>query len=135
MLELIPFGALVLDTTQSLTYITIPNHPNFFYPNHVQECSSTVPPMSSRYFIHSMMCPTQYGKTHYLKQCVEGSCNICGGLSVWSDCIHESEDQAFGNAYVEKKNYQYETYQLHGGKESRNIKLVTSQVTSCTLSW
>ena len=44
------------------------------------------------------------------------------------ECTHESEDQAFGNAIVEKQNYQYETYQLHDGKESRKIKLVTSQV-------
>ena len=35
--------------------------------------------------------------------------NDCGGPSLWSDCIHESEDQAFGNAIVEKQNYQYET--------------------------
>ena len=101
----------------------------FLHPNHVQECSSTVPPMSYRYFIHNMMCPRQDGQTHYLKQCVEGSCNNCSGLSLWFDCIHESEDQAFGNAIVKKQDYQYKTYQLHDGKESRNIKLVTSQVT------
>ena len=46
----------------------------------------------------------------------------------YSHCIHESEDQAFDNAIVEKQNYQYETYQLHDGKESRKINLVTSQV-------
>ena len=82
-----------------------------------------------------MMCLRQYRKTHYLKQCAEGSCKNCGGISLWFDCIDESEDQAFGNAIVKKRNYQYETYQLHDGKESRKIKLVTSQVTSCTLSW
>ena len=82
-----------------------------------------------------MMCSRQDGKKHYIKKCVEGSCNICGGLSLWSNYIHESEYQAFENAIVEKQNYQYETYQLHNGKESRKIKLVTSQVTSCTLSW
>ena len=76
------------------------------------------------------MCPRQDGQTHYLKQCVDGSCNNFGGLSLWFDCIHESEDQAFGNAIVEKQNYQYETYQLNDGKESRKIKLVTSQVNS-----
>ena len=66
------------------------------------------------------------GHTYYLKQYVEGSCNNCGGLSLWSNCIHESEDQAFGNAIVDKKNYQCETYQLHDGKEINKIKLVTS---------
>ena len=83
---------------------------------------------STANFIHSLMCPRQDGQTHYLKQCVDASWNNYGGLSLWSDCIHESEDQAFRNAIVEKKNYQYETYQLDNGKESRNIKLVTSQV-------
>ena len=104
----------------------------FLHPNHVQECSSTIPPMSSRYFIHNIMCLRQDGNTHYLKQCVEGSCNKCGGLSLWSECIHESEDRPFENTNVEKQNYQYETYQLHDGKEIRNIKLVTSQVTMYT---
>ena len=78
------------------------------------------------------MCLRQDGHTYYLKQCVEGSCNKYGGLSLWSDCIHESEDQPFGNTIFEKQNYQYETYQLHDGKESRKIKLVTSQVTMYT---
>ena len=101
-----------------------------------------VSPMSSRDFIHPIMCMRQDGKTHYLKQCVEGSCNNYGGLSLWSDCGPESEDQAFGNAIFENQNFQYETYQLHDGKERGKIKLVTSQVsiymnnihlTKCTL--
>ena len=74
------------------------------------------------------MCLRQDGKTHYLKKCVDGSCKNCGGISLWSDCIHESEDQAFRNAIVEKQNYQSERYKLHDGKERRKIKLVTSQV-------
>ena len=65
-----------------------------------------------------------------LKQCVDSSCNNCGGLSLWSDYIHESEDQAFENAIVEKQNYHYETYQLNDGKESRKIKLVNSYINS-----
>ena len=59
------------------------------------------------------MCLRKDGNTYYLKQCVEGSCNKCGGISFF---IHESEDQPFGNTIIEKQNYQYETYQLHDGK-------------------
>ena len=88
-----------------LYYHTFARIRHFFHPNHVNECSSTIPPMSSRDFIHRIMCPRQDGKTHYLRQCVEGSCNNCGGISLWSDCIHESEDQAFRNAIVQKQNY------------------------------
>ena len=109
-----------------LYYHTFAHIRHFLHPNHVQEYSSTVLPMSSRDFIHSMMCLRQDGQTHYLKQCLEGSCKIYGGLSLWSDCIHESEDQALGNEIAKKQNYQYETYHLHDGKESKNIKLVTS---------
>ena len=69
---------------------------------------------------------------YYNKQCVYGTCNNCGGLSLWIDCIHESEDHAFGHTIVEKQNFQYETYQLHNEKESKKIKLVTSQVTMYT---
>ena len=67
------------------------------------------------------MCPRQYGQTRYLKQCVDSSCNNCGGLSLWSDCIHESEDQPFKNTIVEKQNYQYETYQLHDRKKAGRL--------------
>ena len=70
------------------------------------------------------------GRHITLKKSVDGSSNNCGGLSLCSGCIHGSEDQAFGNAIVEKQNYQYETYQLNDGKERRKIKLVTSQVNS-----
>ena len=55
-------------------YHTFSHVRQFLHLNHVQEFSSTVPPMSSRDFIHSIMCMRQDGKTHNLKQCVEGSC-------------------------------------------------------------
>ena len=64
-----------------LYYHTFAHIRHFLHPNHVQECSSTVLPISSRYFIHSIMCSRQDGQIHYLKQCVDGSCNNCGGLS------------------------------------------------------
>ena len=48
-------------------YHTFAHICHFLHPNHVQECSSTIPPMSSRYFIHSIMCPRQDGQTYYLK--------------------------------------------------------------------
>ena len=85
-----------------LYYHTFARIHDFMHPNDVQECPSTVPPMPSRDFIHSIMCLRKNGKTHYLKKCEEVSCNHCGGLSLWSDCIHESEDQTFGNA-IDKK--------------------------------
>ena len=65
-----------------LYYHTFAHIRHFLHPNHVQECSSTVPPMSARYFIHSIMCLRQDGETYYLKQCVEGSCNKCGGIKL-----------------------------------------------------
>ena len=76
---------------------------------------------STANIIRSMMCLRQDGKTHYLKQCVESFCKNYGGLSLWSDCIHESEDQAFEKANVKKQNYQYMTYHLHDGKESKKL--------------
>ena len=42
-----------------LYYHTFAHIRRFLHPNHVQECSSTVPPISSIDFIHSLMCPRQ----------------------------------------------------------------------------
>ena len=51
-----------------LYYHTFAHIRHFLHPNHVQECSSTIPPMSSRDFIHSITCLRQDGKTHYLNK-------------------------------------------------------------------
>ena len=75
------------------------------------------------------MCPRLDGKTYYAKQCLDGTCNICGGKSLWSECIHDNEDNPFGNTIVDKKNFKWDIYQLHDGKQSRKIKLLTSHVT------
>ena len=101
----------------------------FLHPNHVQECSSITPPLSSRDFLHTIMCLRRDGHAYYSKQCLDGTCNICGGQSLWSQCIHENEDHPFENTLVEKQNFTWDIYQLHDGKQSRKIKLLTSQVT------
>ena len=56
-----------------LYYHTFAHIHHFLHPNHLQECSSIVSPMSSRDFIHIMLCLRQDGQTHYLKQCVDSS--------------------------------------------------------------
>lgn len=75
------------------------------------------------------MCLRQDEHTYYIKQCLDGTCNICGGLSLWSECIHDNEYHPLGKRIVDRHNFAYEIYQLQDGKESRKIKLVTSQVT------
>ena len=93
------------------------------HPNHVQECSSITPTISSRDFLHTIMCPRRDGQAYYAKQCLDG------GQTLWSQCIHENEDHPFANIIDEKKTFTWEIYQLHDGKQSRKIKLLNSQVT------
>ena len=56
----------------------------FLHPNHVQECSSITPPISSKDFLHTIMCMRRDNQAYYAKQCLDGTCNICGGKSLWS---------------------------------------------------
>jgi len=101
---------------------------HFLHPNHVQECSSITPPISSRDLLHTIMCLRRDGQAYYAKQCLDGTCNICGGQSLWSQCIHDNEYHPFVNTIVEKQNFTWEIYHLHDGKHSRKVKLLTSQV-------
>ena len=63
------------------------------------------------------MCPRRDGQAYYAKRCLDGTCNICGGQSLWSQCIHENEAHPFTNTIVENKNFRWEIYQLHDGNE------------------
>ena len=69
----------------------------------MQECSSITQPISSRDLLHTIMCPRRDKQEYYAKQCLDGTFNICGGQSLWSQCIHENEDHPFVNTIVVKK--------------------------------
>ena len=49
-------------TDFDIYYHTFSHMHHFLHPNHVQECSSTILPMSSRDFIHSIMCLRKDGR-------------------------------------------------------------------------
>ena len=101
----------------------------FLHPNHVQECSSITPPILSRDFLHTIMCRRRDMHAYYAKQCLDGTCNICGAnhygvsASMRMRIIH-SQIQL-----LKRKNFTWEIYQLHDGKQSRKIKLLNLQVT------
>ena len=91
-----------------LYYHTFAHTDHFLHPNHVQECSSIVPPMSSKDFIHSIMCPRQDGQTHYLKQCVEG-------IAFMRVNIKHSRMQLSGSRTISMRHISY----MMGKKEGR----------------
>ena len=98
------------------------------HTNHVQDCSLTIPPTSSREFIHSIMCNRPEGKTYYVKSCLGGTCSNCAAMTLLSQCIHESGDNEFGNMVTYMKSFKYIIYEIVPGKERKKIQLVTSQV-------
>ena len=98
------------------------------HTNHVQDCSLTIPPTSSREFIHSIMCNRPEGQTYYAKSCLDGTCSNCAGMRLLSQCMHESGDSEFGNMIIDMKSFKYVSYEIVPGKESKKIQLVTSQV-------
>src|SRR5713226_4482194 len=98
------------------------------HTNHVQDCSLTIPPTSSREFIHSIMCNRPEGQTYYAKSCLDGTCSNCAGMELLSQCMHEIGDNEFGNMVTDMKSFKYISYEIVPGKERKKIQLVTSQV-------
>ena len=63
----------------------------------VHECSTTLPPTSSREFIHSILCRTTEGCTFYQRPCVDGTCPRCGGMAFLDKCIHVTDEHEIGD--------------------------------------
>ena len=62
----------------------------------VQEFSTTMPPTSSRYFIHSILCRRIEGCAFYQRPCVDGTCPRCGGMEFFEKCIHVTGEHELG---------------------------------------
>lgn len=76
------------------------------------------------------MCNRAEEQTYYARACLDGTFSDCGGMSLLSQCIHESGDREFGNMMIDMKSFKYITYAVGPEKESKKIKLVTSQVSN-----
>ncbi len=93
------------------------------HTNHVQDCSPTIPPTSSREFIHSIMCNRPEGKTYYEKYCLDGTCSNYAGMALLSQCMHESGDNEFGNMVIDMKSFKYISYEIGPRKERKKIRV------------
>ena len=102
----------------------------FLHNTLVQECSTTLPPTSSREFIHSILCRRTEGCTFYQRPCVDGTCPRCGGMAFLDKCIHVTDEHELGRNEVNLQSFKYVTYDISGGNERRKIQLVTSQVSN-----
>ena len=92
----------------------------------VHECSTTFPPMSSRYFIHIILCRRTKGYTFYQRPCVDGTCLRCGGMEFLDKFIHVIDEHELGRHEVNLYSFKYVTYDITGGNERKKIQLVTS---------
>ena len=102
----------------------------------MQECSSILPPTTSREFIQTILCSRPEGCTYYQKTCLYGTCPRCVGMSLLSKCVHVSDDHELGQMEVNSQRFQYVMYDFEGGKSGRKIQLVSTQVSSeCTIKY
>ena len=97
----------------------------------VQECSTTLPPTSSREFIHSILCRRTEGCTFYQRPCIDGTCPRCGGMAFLDKCIHVTDEHELGRHEVNLHSFKYVTYDIGGGNEETKynwslLRLVTS---------
>lgn len=74
------------------------------------------------------MCNRPEGKMYYEKSCLDGTCSNCGGMTLLSQCDHESGDNEFGNMVIDMKSFKYMSYEIGPGKKRKKIQLVTYQV-------
>ena len=65
---------------------------------------------------------------YYAKACLDGTWSNCSGMTLLSQCDHESGDNEFGNMVINMKSFKYICYDIGPGKESNKIQLVTSKV-------
>ena len=96
----------------------------------MQEYSTTLPPTSSREFIHSILCRRTEGCTFYQRPCVDGTCPRCGGMSFLDKCIHATDEHELGRHEVNLQSFKYVTYDIDGGNERKKIQLVTSHISN-----
>jgi dTDP-D-glucose 4,6-dehydratase len=52
-------------------------------------------------------------------------------MELLSKCIHVSDEYELGRKEVLLQSFKYVAYDIDGGKETKNIQLVTSEVRVC----
>lgn len=62
----------------------------------LQECELNVPPKSTREFIPTIFCEKSTRQLFYNKTCLDGTCNVCGGLPKLKICIDEKSIYSIG---------------------------------------
>ena len=87
----------------------------------VQECSTTLPPTSSRDFIHRILCRRTKGCTFYQRPYIDGTCPRCGGMEFSDKCIHVTDEHELGRHEVNLKSFKSVMYDIDGGNERKKI--------------
>ena len=93
----------------------------------MQECSSTLPPTSSRDFIHNILCRRTEACTFYQRPCIDETFLGCGGMTFLNKCIHVTDEHECGRHEVNLQSFKYVTFDIGGGNEREKIQLVTSR--------
>jgi hypothetical protein len=77
------------------------------------------------------LCKRPEGCTFYQKYFLDGTCPRCGGMALLGKCIHARDKYELGRKEVSLQIFKYVSYDIDGGRERKNIQLVTSQVRVC----
>ena len=85
----------------------------------LQEFSTTLPPTSSREFIHSILCRRIEGCTFCQRPCIHGTCPRCGGMAFLEKCIHVTDEHELGRHEVNLQSFKYVTYDIGRGNERK----------------
>ena len=97
-----------INTTRNTCCCRYHNEYAYYYDTHihilrvlhnilVQECSTTLPPTSSREFIHIILCRRIEGCTFYQRPCVDGTFPWCGGMEFLDKCMHSPMSMNLGD--------------------------------------
>ena len=73
----------------------------------VQEWSTTLPPTSSREFIHIILCRRTEGCKFYQRPCIDGTCLGCARMEFLDKCIHVTDVHELGRHEVNLQSFKY----------------------------
>lgn len=82
----------------------------------LQDYGINVPHKSSKEFILKIFCEKSTRQFFYKKTCLDGTCNVCGGLTNLKSCIHEESVDSIGKELISFSKYKSVAYQLKDEK-------------------
>ena len=96
----------------------------------LQERGIKIPCQTINNFISGLFCKPPNDQYFLSNACLSSTCDMCGNLSLFGECLHENALTTFGQELIDVKRFKTIEYLLKDEKIGRRCDLVTDKV-SC----